>query len=599
MSGIAGIFGSAPTAGRDVTQMLSCVRHEPWYTSGTVSEPGVGCHVAWANQRGSFSDAMPLWNATRDVCIVFAGEEFSDVDAAGDAHYLVAMYEKHGPSFVARLNGWFCGVVLDLRKRIAILFNDRYGVKRIYWRQTDQGLYFASEAKALLRIFPDSRSLDADAVAQTFSFGCVLQNRTLFPGLSLLPPAASWTFAAAARLEKHSYFTPAEWEQQDVLAPSDFYQEFRESFLQLLPRYFRGPGQVAMSLTGGLDGRMIMAWARRPPGALPCYSFGSSYRDCRDVRLARRIAQVCRQPHTTIEAGKEFIAQFATLAPRSVYLSDGTMDVSGAVELYVNHMAREIAPTRLTGNYGSEIVRANVAFRPRDLTPRMFEPEFFGRIEQAADTYQAERQGHDLSFIAFKQVPWHHHARLSVEQSQLTLRSPFLDNDLVGLMYRAPKAVLAGKDLSLRLIHDGDPALAAIPTDRGVAFGPATISSRVRNLVQEFTVRAEYAYDYGMPQWLAKVDNAIAPLGLERLFLGRHKFYHFRTWYRHALAPYVKEVLLDRRSLERSYFRPGVLEGLVENHTSGRANYTLEIHRALTLELTHRELLDRWPGESR
>lgn len=117
-------------------------------------------------------------------------------------------------------------------------------------------------------------------------------------------------------------------------------------------------------------------------------------------------------------------------------------------------------------------------------------------------------------------------------------------------------------------------------------------------MLQEFTVRAEYAYDYGMPQWLARVDHALAALRLERLFLGRHKFYHFRTWYKHALAPYVKEVLLDRRALQRSFFRPDVLERLVQDHVSGRGNHTLEIHRALTLELVHRELLDRWSGNT-
>jgi hypothetical protein len=34
------------------------------------------------------------------------------------------------------------------------------------------------------------------------------------------------------------------------------------------------------------------------------------------------------------------------------------------------------------------------------------------------------------------------------------------------------------------------------------------------------------------------------------------------------------------------------LVGLVEAHTSGQANYTLELHRLLSLELIHRTLLD-------
>ena len=49
-----------------------------------------------------------------------------------------------------------------------------------------------------------------------------------------------------------------------------------------------------MSLTGGLDSRMILAWAQAAPGSLPCYTFGGPYRDCADVRIARQLATICR-----------------------------------------------------------------------------------------------------------------------------------------------------------------------------------------------------------------------------------------------------------------------------------------------------------------
>jgi asparagine synthase (glutamine-hydrolysing) len=95
------------------------------------------------------------------------------------------------------------------------------------------------------------------------------------------------------------------------------------------------------------------------------------------------------------------------------------MDVTGAVELYANRIARQIAPVRLTGNYGSEILRGNVAFRPRKLTETLLEPEFAQSVRTAGATYQAERNGHPLSFIAFKQVPWHHYARLASNNRNL------------------------------------------------------------------------------------------------------------------------------------------------------------------------------------
>src|SRR5439155_16351081 len=128
----------------------------------------------------------------------------------------------------------------------------------------------------------------------------------------------------------------------------------------------------------------------------------------------------------------------------------------------------------------------------------------------------------------FKQVPWHHHSRPSIEQSQLTVRSPYLDNELVGLAYRAPADQRTSAQPALRLVSEGNTALARIPTDRGLLFNRRPVTSRLLHAWQEGSVRAEYVYDYGMPQWLAQIDHALTSMHLERLFLGRHKFYHFR-----------------------------------------------------------------------
>ena len=115
----------------------------------------------------------------------------------------------------------------------------------------------------------------------------------------------------------------------------------------------------------------------------------------------------------------------------------------------------------------------------------------------------------------------------------------------------------------------------------------------MQQLYEEFTAKSEYAYDYGMPQWLARIDHILAPLHLERLFLGRHKFYHFRVWYRDELSQYVKDMLLDSCTRKRPYLRETFLEEMVNSHLKGNRNYTLEIHRALTIELIQRQLIEQ------
>ena len=248
---------------------------------------------------------------------------------------------------------------------------------------------------------------------------------------------------------------------------------------------------------------------------------------------------------------------------------------------------------RLTGNYGSEVLRGNVAFKPVRLCEGLFDDGFAPRVSNGAITYSGERRVARTSFIAFKQVPWHHYARLAVEQSQVTVRSPFLDNELVALAYASPLQLSVNKALAHRCIAEHNAELDKIPTDRGVVGQNGASMGKLAVFYQEFVPRVEYVCDYGMPQWLAKINRLMAPLHVERLFLGRQKFYHFRVWYRDELSTFVKEVLLDRRTLARPYLNGRRVEKIVTAHVNGWGNYTLEIHKLLTSELILRQLIEQ------
>jgi len=246
----------------------------------------------------------------------------------------------------------------------------------------------------------------------------------------------------------------------------------------------------------------------------------------------------------------------------------------------------------VTGTNGGEILRRLVAFKPTGHGLSVLQGDVRESARKAVTTYLEELQGHKLSFTAFKQTPWYMSAKFSVERSHLTLRMPYFDNDLVALSYQAPKELAESNEPALRLIAAGNPALQTIGTDRGVTIRTIAGSIRPRHRFQQFTFKAEYAYDYGMPQWLAKLDHIMAPLHLEKLFLGWHKFHHFRVYYRDQLAKYVREVLLDPQTRGRPYLQGNRLEEMVNGHLGGYRNYTLEFHKIISSELIQRQLLE-------
>jgi asparagine synthase (glutamine-hydrolysing) len=301
---------------------------------------------------------------------------------------------------------------------------------------------------------------------------------------------------------------------------------------------------------------------------------------------------MCGQSHEVIRVGSEFLAKFPHYAERSVLRTDGCVDVSRAPDLYLNEKAREIAPVRMSGVYGGEVLRQVRAFKPEESRPGLFAPEFHRYLHQAQETYSRNIQGHPVSFAVFKQAPWSQYGILALEQTQVSVRTPFLDNDLVRTVFRAPESALSSNEICMRLIAEGNRAFMRIPTDRGLYLNEGGLSGTASHALLEFLFKAEYAYDIGMPQWLAQIDHAFSLFHVERLFLGRHKVFHFRVWYRDALTSYVRETLLDSRSLSRPYIERRGLESIVRGHLNGNRNYTLEIHKVLSLELVQRLLID-------
>jgi len=605
MPGIVGLISRIPReeAEQELYQMIAALCHESFYVSGTWMDEALGVYAGWVARKDSFSDGMPLRNERGDVTLVFSGEDFPEpgtgqrlrgqgheFDMAGPS-YLVHLSEED-QAFPAGLNGRFHGLMADQRNGTAALFNDRYGMHRVYYHESKDAFYFAAEAKAILAVRPELRRIDLRGLGEFVGCGCTLEGRTLFEDIRQLPAGSKWVFQNGTLQQRGTHFDPREWENQTRLEPGVYYQELREVFSRRVSGYFGGRERIGMSLTGGLDTRMILAWHKADIGSLPCYTFGSMMRENHDVQVARQVAKACGQSFEAIVTGGEFLKEFAHYAQRAVYLTDGCIEVGRAPDLYVNEKARQIAPVRMTGNYGGEVLRQVRTFKPAEPTAGLFDPDFLPYVGQTRETYGHLLRGNPVSFAVFKQMPWNHYGVMALEETQLSMRSPYLDNELVRMVFRAPESALASDEACLRLIANGNRDLLRIPTDRGIAGERGRLSGAASRALLEFSFKAEYGYDMGMPQWVAKVDHVFSAFHLERLFLGRHKVFHFRTWYRDALAGYVREMLLDPRSLSRAFVERKGVEAVVRGHLKGNRNYTNEIHKLLTLELIHRLFVD-------
>jgi asparagine synthase (glutamine-hydrolysing) len=515
----------------------------------------------------------------------------------GDASYLIHLYEERGDNFFQDLNGWCNGIILNLINGRISIFNDRYGIRRIYYHENDDVFIFASEAKALLQAFPFLRQPNSKSIGEYLVYDCVLENRTYFSDIFLLPQGSLWTFDHG-KANKKKYFDPTTLENQSLSDKKDFFEELSDTFVRILPRYFSGD-KIGMSLTGGLDTRMIMACLNPAPGKLPCYTFGGKYRDILDVRIAPRVAEACKQTHKTLRLDDEkYLSEYPFQVERSIYISDGLQSVDKADAIYFNKFAREVAPIRMTGKYGSQVLKSVFGLQDRSPYDDLINPSFKEQLSSAKKTCSQIRKGNEFSFRLFSEIPWWWNGFTVAESSQVSVRSPYLDNDFVKLLYRAPsKNIDYGVVFQLALINKYNPELMSIPTTGTHGGSQSKIVSEIIKNYYKALIIADLLYiretlPYSLTHWVGRIDSLLSPLHFDRLIMGFADFRRYRVWYRDQLSEYLYDTLLCDRTYSRPYWNKKALEKVVNDHTHGRGTYLREIRKVLQIELIHRILME-------
>lgn len=606
MPGITGIISRKPAAEceRIVQAMLATMGHEVFYRCGTCSAPSLGVYAGWTWFADSPGPIRAFWDEG-PVGLILAGECFAD-EAANQAlekrgrlldgnpfGWIVQLYEELGPDFVEKINGLFSGLLIDRRSNRAFLFNDRYGVQRLYWHETDGDFYFASEAKALLRVLPGLREFDDEGVAEFLTFNCPLDDRTLFKGIKRLP-GGSRVAIDQYGIRRDQYFSAGTWASQPLLSEAEYDARFNDVFNRVLPRYFEGAPKIGIALTGGLDTRMILAGRPRSRISQTAYTFTGPGRQTMDDRVAAQVARSLGMDHQLLRLGPDFFSNFGSHADKTVYVTDGCFGLVGSHEIYFNRQARNLAPVRLTGNYGSEVLRGISMFKSMPLASGLLNPDWEARVNAAKPRLAAYKK-HPVTMAAFHEIPWLAYGNLMAGWSQVSFRTPYLDNEVVALAYQAAPATRFSSLPALRYIRNNNRTLAAIPTDRGFIGEESGPGIFLRRVFAEVSFKLDYHNGEGLPPRLSPLNPVFRGVTSLLGVAGLHKFLRYSSWYRNELRDFLRDRLASPFAMQARFWNPKFVAGMAADHISGRQNHGLEINKVLTLEAVERVLFRDLP----
>ena len=591
MPGFVGYIGpSAEAEARCcVDRMMATLGTELFYRRGSYSNGATGLHVGWVVNEAQTHD-VPILDRSGRLRLFFNSNL---TVRPADVTEFLSRYEKSGSTALDMLDGAFSLVLEDSYNRSVAIANDRYGSYRLFVSRNKKGLFFASEAKALLAVLPECRVLDETGVAQFMVFGATFEGASLFRDIAVLPPASVWSVRCGYESYVRRYFDFGHWEELPSSHPETALEQVEAAFEEAVATNLCPSGLVGLSLTGGFDSRMVLAAAGASTGPFPCYSFRPMERDSHDVRIARRVAAVAGHPFVELEVDQEFIQRLDRYVERSVYVSDGYLGVPGAAELRVNELARGVAPIRTTGNFGSELLRG-VRTLKAETTDRLFQnwaqqlvSEQTRRIEIRA------KQLHPLTFVASVHAAEQSYGRRAVEESQVVTRTPFLSNGLVESLYRMPSCV-DGFSVIDRILSSGEEGLKKLSTDQGCYLSQGRARQRAISPLRHFLFRAENRVRSNTPSVFLLLYRVApgAALSVERALLGRNKFYHVRPWLRDHLSRFAQDNIDEAcRNGLSAMFDETMIRAVVQEHFNAICDHTYTIERLLCLSLTERLLL--------
>ena len=258
-------------------------------------------HVGFIHRRLSIIDlntgSQPMTDADGNW-IVFNGEIYNFLELRkelGEEHFktrsdtevILRAWKKWGPDCLQRFRGMFAFALWDEKIGSLFLARDRFGIKPLYYAQVGDCFYFASEIKALLP-FLAAIETDLDGFKEYLAFQFCLLGKTLFKGVSELPPAHHLTLGFGS--QKLARYWDVYYRIDFDHTHAFFTQHLKELLDESVGLHLRSDVPVGAYVSGGLDSGVVAASAAKLQkqdfmGFVGKFSLGPEFDETRYARL--------------------------------------------------------------------------------------------------------------------------------------------------------------------------------------------------------------------------------------------------------------------------------------------------------------------------
>jgi asparagine synthase (glutamine-hydrolysing) len=622
MCGIVGIFDTQGSReiDRDLLTRINETQHHRGPDEGDIyTEPGLG----FGHRRLSIIDLssgqQPLFNGDGTIAIVFNGEIYNyrelmaELQQLGyqfrtrsDTEVIVHAWEHWGEACVDKLRGIFAFAIWDRNKRSLFLARDHMGVKPLFYTLLPNGLFaFSSELKALRALPELAHGIDPSAVEDYFAYGYIPEPKTIYKSAFKLSPGHSLSLKVGSPMPAQKQFWDVPFKLHYGMTERDAEQELIKILRESVNLQLVSEVPLGAFLSGGVDSSAVvamMAGLNKEPVNTCSIAFNDPAFD--ESKYAQQVATQYKTHHHADTVDTDDYGLLDTLAD----LYDEPYADSSAIPTYrVCQLARKRVTVALSGDGGDENFAGYRRYRyamaedkvrsrlPSGLRKPLFGTlgKYYPKADWAPRVFRAKTTFEALSRDLVE--GYFHGVSIMPDRMRDQLFSPSFRAQLQG--YRAidvmhSHAKRAPTDDPLSLIQYLDMK----------TYLPGDILTKVdrASMAHALEVRVPLL-DHKFVEWISGLPSDLKLRGGEgkyifkkslKPYLGDDILYRSKmgfavplaSWFRGPLRQRVRDALLGQQLADTSIFNTSFLAEIVEQHESGRRDYSASIWSLLMFD---------------
>lgn len=562
----------------------------------------------------------------RDISVIIDGDIFNVVDGekkdqtiCNDAAIILELYKKYGESLSEKIDGSYAIAIWDGMLKKVVLIRDRVGSKPIFYEKQDEYIIFASEIKAILATRLSQKSIDLVALNNFLSYWYVPNPDTLFKSIKQVRPGHMLVVEDASIIEKPYWQFKYRKDTKDI-GEHQYKERFLEIFGNAVKRRQSKYPDCGAFLSGGLDTSGVVAVMRKfRTSSFKVFTGGFKEEKYNEIGDAKVVADHLDLDHHSVIVKLE--KDFPQLLEKIVWYHDAPfVDTSAIPSYFAAKLAKEHVDVVLTGDFPDQLMGGSghhVSFMSRcqsdpfiygllrnkmfnyivtrmpwssgststiDRLKRMIYRETFPLEEQriimnmpVPELLKRCLYSPEMKKINRENNPLNYARSLYREVDDYGLLDKLLYFDTLSyatddLMVKVDRMTAAHGLIAVSPFHDLEliEFIAALPEQYKMKnfVGKYIMKEALRPMLPEYTLnKKKKGFDMPVEEWLVKNNGQ-----------------------------YVKEILLDAKTLNRGYFNKTYLIKMVENFLKMKTDYasgnSATIISLITLELWHRLFID-------